>query len=266
MKFNIRRRLAAGFLTVVVLGAVVCAAVLQLLTASIHQLEEVVTVSDTIRQKGLELRFDMMTMSDAMRGYLIDPRDTREFDRKKGADEEFSRDVEEIKHLAPPGEILNLIDRAAQMDSTSVNRLEDEVLQLISAGRLDEAKKKYVDEYLPVRKEQEKVIGNMEETTIRLAQQAYAAAQERYRTTRTLTYVLLGALVLIGVVLSMTIAGSIARPIVRMAQSAKRAATGDVRDKLEFDDRADELGELSLSMNGMYNYLQSMVSVADRMA
>jgi methyl-accepting chemotaxis protein len=51
-----------------------------------------------------------------------------------------------------------------------------------------------------------------------------------------------------------------------MAQSVKRAALGDLRELLEFDHRGDELGELSRSMNAMYLYLQSMVTVADRMA
>jgi methyl-accepting chemotaxis protein len=266
MNMNIRRRLAAGFLTIVVLGAVVCFAVLQLLTASIHQLEEVVTVSDTIRQKGLELRFDMMTMSDAMRGYLVDSRDTRESDRKRAADEEFSHDIDDIRKLNPPAEILSYLDRAAQMDSTSVNRLEDEVLKLIAAGDVEAAKKKYVDEYLPVRKEQEKVIAEMEATTARLAEQDFSAARARYQTTRTVTYVLLLSLIVAGFVLSIVIAASLGRPIARMAESAKRAAAGDVRDLLEFDGRGDELGELSRSMNAMYAYLQQMVSVADRMA
>ena len=44
MSFNIRRRLMAGFFTVVILGAGVSIAVLQLLTTSIRQLESVVTV------------------------------------------------------------------------------------------------------------------------------------------------------------------------------------------------------------------------------
>ena len=73
MTFNIRRRLAAGFLAIILLGSGVSTAVLMLLTASIHQLEDVVTVADSIRQTGMKLRFDMMTMSDSMRGYLIDP-------------------------------------------------------------------------------------------------------------------------------------------------------------------------------------------------
>jgi methyl-accepting chemotaxis protein len=266
MTFNIRRRLIAGFLTVVLLGAVVCGIVLQLLTASIHQLESVVTVSDTIRQQGLELRFDMMTMSDAMRGYLIDSSQHREFDRKREADAEFSRDVDAIKKLAPPGEILDLINRAAEMDSTTVNRLEDDVLALISEGKIDAAKQKYVAEYLPVRQQQEAVIAQMESATQRLAKQAYASAQDRYAMARTLTYVLLIALVVVGIVLSIMIAGSIARPIVRMAQSATRAAEGDIRDTLEFDGREDELGELSRAMNAMYVYLQSMAGVADQMA
>jgi methyl-accepting chemotaxis protein len=266
MKFDIRRRLVAGFLTVVVIGAVVCGVVLQLLTTSIRQLETVVTVSDMIRQKGLELRFDMMTMSDGMRGYLIDPTQHREFDRKRAADEEFARDVAAIVKLAPPGQILDLVQRAGEMDSTTVNRLEDDVLQLISDGKIEEAKKKYVTDYLPVRQQQETIITEMESATQRHAEQAYASAQERYSMARTLTYVLLTAMVILGVTLSVLIANSIARPIVRMSQSATRAATGDIRDTLTFDDRGDELGELSRAMNGMYRYLQSMAGVADRLA
>jgi len=263
---NIRRRLMAGVFTVVILGAVVCTAVLQLLTASVRQLQSVVTVSDTIRQKGLELRFDMMTMSDGMRGYLIDPRDRRELQRKKEADAEFLRDVSDIKKLAPAGETLELINRAAEMDSQSVNRLEDEVLELISSGQIDQAKQKYVAEYLPVRQQQEQVIRRMEETTEQLASQAYSAVQSRYATVRLLTYALVGLLVVIGTVLSFLISASIAKPIVRMAESAKRAANGDIDDEIPFDTRGDELGDLSRSMNGMYAYLQSMVGIADRMA
>jgi methyl-accepting chemotaxis protein len=266
MNFDIRRRLVAGFLTVVILGALVCGAVLQLLTTSIRQLENVITVSDTIRQKGLELRLDMMTMSDGMRGYLIDSKDRKEWDRKKGADDEFLADVEDIRKLAPSGETLQLINQAAEMDSQSVNRLEDGVLALIEEGKSAEAKKKYIEEYLPVRAQQEQLIRQMEETTERNADEAYAAAQKRYSTVRSLTWGLIALLIVTGVVLSLSISKSIATPIVAMANSATRAATGDLEHSIAFDDRGDELGELSRSMNGMYGYLRSMVEVADRMA
>jgi methyl-accepting chemotaxis protein len=266
MSFNIRRRLVIGFFTIVLVGTVVTVAVLQLLTASIRQLEDVVTVSDTIQQKGLELRFDMLTMSDAMRGVLIDPNSTAEVERKKGADAEFVNDVAAIKKLNPQGEVLELIDRAGAMDAQSVNRIEDDILVLVAAGKRGEAIQRYVNEYLPLRKQQEGIIEQMEKVTQTIATQAFAASQSRYATARVITYVLIALLVLIGTVLSLMISASIARPIVRMSESAKRAAKGDISDALEFDGRSDELGELSRSMNSMYSYFQSMVSVADRMA
>jgi len=266
MSFNIRRRLMAGFLTVVVLGAFVSVAVLQLLTTSIRQLENVVSVSDTIRQQGLKLRFDMMTMSDGIRGYIIDPSDRKELQRKHDADDEFLKDVTKIQQLAPPGEVRDLIERAAAMDSQSVNKLEDEVMQLISDGKAEQAKAKYVSEYLPVRYQQEEIIKQMEQATERLAAQAFTSAQSRYQTVLMLTYVLVALLIIAGVILSLAISGSIAKPLVRMAASVRRAAKGDVADELEFDSRGDELGELSRSMNAMYDYLKSMVATAERMA
>jgi methyl-accepting chemotaxis protein len=266
VNLNIRGRLFAGFFTVVALGTLVCTLVLQLLTTSIHQLENVVTVADNVRQYGMKLRFDMMTMSDSIRGYLIDPTAKSELERKRAADDEFSRDLAEIKRLAPGPDVLSLIQKAEQMDSQSVNRLEDEVLDLVSNNKIDEAKKKYVSEYLPVRHEQEAVIKQMEETTDKGAAQALVSAQSRYATVRLMTYLLDGLLVIAGAILSLLIAGSIAKPIVRMAQSAKRAAFGDVSDQLEFDGRTDELGDLSRSMNTMYGYLKSMVNVAERMS
>ncbi|MCU1229292.1 MAG: methyl-accepting chemotaxis protein [Acidobacteria bacterium] len=266
MTFNIRRRLVAGFLTIVLLGAGVSIAVLQLLTTSIHQLENVVGVSDTIRQEGLKLRFDMMTMSDGIRGYLIDPSDKNELKRKRDADDDFLKDVTEIQRLAPAGEVRDLIQRAAEMDSQSVNRLEDEVLQLIGDGKAELAKQKYVSEYLPVRHQQEEIIRQMEQATERLATQAFASAQSRYRTVLILTYVLVALLVIAGTIVSLMISASIARPVVRMAESVRRAAKGDVTDELEFDDRSDELGELSRSMNSMYAYLKSMVATAEQIA
>lgn len=111
--FNIRRRLAAGFLAIVLLGSGVCTAVLVLLTASIHQLEDVVTVADSIRQKGMKLRFDMMRMSDSMRGYLIDPTSKSEAQRKRDADDEFLRDVEDIRKLGSQEEVRHRVPAGA---------------------------------------------------------------------------------------------------------------------------------------------------------
>jgi len=266
MKFNIRRRLIAAFTVTVALGALVSFAVLQLLTQSIRQLESVITVSHQIRQKAHEMQFDLVSMDSAMRGYLIDPTNRKELDKKRAADQEFSTDAEDIKKLAPTNDILALITRTEQLDDTTVNKAEDAILQLITDKKLDEAKQKYVTEYAPPREECDTLLKQLVDLSIAQAQQALDSAQRRYETTRIVTYSLIGALIVLGIALSVLIAGTLSRPIVRMSQSARRAATGDLGDSLEFDHRADELGELSRAMNSMYAYLQAMGSTADRIS
>ena len=151
-----------------------------------------------------------------MRGYLIDPSNQQWFDQKKEADNEFSRDVADVKKLAPAGAMLSLINRAAEMDSQSVNRVEDEVLELARKNQVEAAKEKYVKEYLPIRQQQEALINEMEQHTTQSADQAFSSAHSRYQSVRTITLVLIVLAVGGGVLLAMLISASISTPIVRM--------------------------------------------------
>src|SRR5260221_5709072 len=95
MKATVRLKLTLGFLTVLALGSVASMAILALLSRSLGELERVVTVSDVIDRKSLELRFDMLARSDGMRGFLIST-NRAEYERKRQADADFLADVEEI--------------------------------------------------------------------------------------------------------------------------------------------------------------------------
>jgi len=266
MKFDIRRRLVAAFSVTVALGALVSFAVLQLLTQSIRQLESVITVSHQVRQKAHQMEFDLASMDGAMRGYLIDPSNRKELDRKHTFDQAFTDNAAEIKKVAPGGEIFNLVTRTEQYDEATVNKAEESIVQLISERKLDEAKQVYITDYMPHREQEDALLEQLVDLAKAQAQQALDSAQRRYETTRVVTYSLIGVLIVLGLALSVVIAGTLSRPIVRMSQSAQRAAAGDLGDALEFDHRVDELGELSRSMNSMYGYLQSMAGVADRIS
>ena len=100
MKATVRMKLTLGFLGLLSIGSVASLAILTVLSRSIEELQRVVTVSDVIEHKSLELRYDMLAMSDAMRGYLISGNKS-EFERKKQADDEFVVDVEDIRKLSP---------------------------------------------------------------------------------------------------------------------------------------------------------------------
>jgi len=266
MKATVRARLTIGFLALVTIGSVASVAILTILSGTIDELKRVVTVSDTVEHKALEMRFDMLAMSDAMRGFLINPASTAERTRKKQADEHFEAVVEEIRKLAPQGEILGLLQTAADMDSRTLNRIEDDLLAQIAAGHAEEAKARYTAEYLPLRQKQEGIIGDIEKETIRLKEAALSSAENSYAVARATTWVLVVGVTTLGLALSFFLARSLARPIVRMAASMTRAARGDLSDVLEFDDRTDELGDLSRSINGTYRYLQEMSSVATSLA
>ena len=136
MKATVRMKLTLGFLGLLSIGSVASLAILTVLSRSIEELQHVVTVSDVIEHKSLELRYDMLAMSDAMRGYLISG-NKAEFDRKKQADDDFVVDVEDIRKLAPGGEILKLVAQAAEMDDKVLNKFEDEILEMIEFGKAD---------------------------------------------------------------------------------------------------------------------------------
>ncbi len=266
MKATVRTRLTLGFLGLLSVCSITSIGILAVLSRSIDELKRVVTVSDVIEHKALEMRFDMLEMSDAMRGFLINPKNTAEMDRKKAADAKFERDVEEIQKLAPEGEIVTRLKEASEMDANILNPIEDRLLAMIEAGNVEKAKEGYTNEYLPLRLKQEAIIGNIEKSTTLMGRTALESAERTYAVARATTWALVLGVTLLGLAVSFFLARSLAEPIVRMAQSMSRAAKGDVTDVLEFDNRSDELGELSRSINATYAYLQEMATVAKGLA
>jgi len=265
MKTTVRTRLTLGFLGLLSIGCLASIVVLAVLSRSIQELRQVVTVADVIEHKALELRFDLLSMSDAIRGFLVSA-NKAEYDRKKQADAEFVADVEDIRALEPEGEVLRLLQQAAEMDEKVLNPLEDQILGTIAAGDLEAAKQSYSVDYLPLRGKQEGVIEQMEREAVRFKQAALESADDHYRVARATTWSLVVCVMLLGLGVSFLLARSLSRPIVRMAESMTRAARGDLGDTLEFDARGDELGELSRSINGTYAYLQEMAGVAQSLA
>lgn len=73
-------------------------------------------------------------------------------------------------------------------------------------------------------------------------------------------------ILLVALVAARFLLRTITNPIASMAASMKRAAKGDLSAKLEYDTRNDEVGELSRSINGLYDYLKEMSDVAGNIA
>jgi methyl-accepting chemotaxis protein len=255
---TIRTKLGLGFLGVLVLGSAVSLGVLTVLSSNVEQLKRVVTVDDVIAQKGLEIRYDMISMSDAMRGFLLDPTNLAEKQRKKDADDDLVSDVADIMKLAPGRAIEVKIKEAADLDATVLNRLEDEILARIAAGKLDEARTMYNGEYLGVRKRQETIIKELETESARRKEEAVAQAEVNFARAQKTTYAMIVCLLGIGMMVSFYASRQLALPILALSEHLRAMAKGDLSRRLTITSR-DEIGQMGEHFNGFVDELQRII-------
>ena len=112
-------------------------------------------IRDIQKVQDLAVDSDLLAtvMSDSLRGYLINPSDESEFERKNAADAKLSKTLEELHALLTDKELLKIADELREIDEKGQNPAEDEVLGLLKAGKRAEAQSAFVKTYTPVHKQ-----------------------------------------------------------------------------------------------------------------
>ena len=100
-----------------------------------------------------EIRTSMVAMSDAMRGFLLNPAKTEEYAKKKQADEAFSAAVKRLLAATSNPEYADIARQIGKLDEDQLDPIENRVLDL-AAHDAKKATQVYFDEYLPVREKQ----------------------------------------------------------------------------------------------------------------
>ena len=96
----------------------------------------------------------MVKMSEALRGYLLEPENKFEADRKKAADDVFSDAAKKLEAITGDvPEIAEQIKKMAKFDETTLDERENTVLKMVEA-RYPKAAQYYLKEYTPARKQQ----------------------------------------------------------------------------------------------------------------
>src|SRR5205085_4482261 len=106
-----------------------------------------------VQREANEIRTQMITMSDAMRGFLLNPSNRDEFERKKAADRELAEAVDRLMAETNDATYIELARKIGDLDELKLDRIEDRVLDL-TARDPKAASAAYFGEYLPVRIEQ----------------------------------------------------------------------------------------------------------------
>ena len=134
-----------------------------------------------------EIRTQMIAMSDAMRGYLLDTSNKAEAEKKEAADAALVKSVERLLESTSNPEFESLATQIGELDETKLDRVEDAVVELAGKDAAAATKSYWVD-YVPVRVEQMALVDKLQA----LAQKAYAdeMAAVESEMTRTFTLVI----------------------------------------------------------------------------
>jgi CHASE3 domain sensor protein len=194
---NIRQKLRVSFFSLLLTGTLLGAALVGLAVENVRRIEQTMNVYDQLHLKAWKLRFDMMVMSDGMRGYMLNPLDRGEHARKLDADREFVNDVEGMKTIAPP-EITDKVLAVEKMDSTILDPLEERIMRQTGDGKAEEAKSQYLREYLPNRARQVELINAVEFTADELKTAAMAKVARATRLAVTSALVLVAVMAIGG--------------------------------------------------------------------
>ncbi|HEY5676638.1 MAG TPA: ATP-binding protein, partial [Myxococcales bacterium] len=262
---TIHRKLLLAFFGLLLTATLLGAALIALAVDNVRRVEQIVSVYDVLQLDSLKLRFDLMVMSDAMRGFMLNPRDASEHERKLGADHDFSSDVAQIKAIAPP-EMTGRILAAERMDVDILDRLEEQIMDLAGKGEGDQAKELYLRDYLPRRALQVELINGVESAA---DEQKTAALAKVSRATQVAVWsaiVLVALLGIGGAIAAQAVTRNLVGPLADTARLATAAAGGDLSVHLEHDARRDEIGEMSRAFNRFLEFLRDNVRVANAIA
>ena len=259
MTLSIRTKLVSGFLSILLVSTLATLAVLSMVSGAARELHRVVEHDAVAAIKAVEIRYAMLEMSDAMRGYLLDPTNQVEYDRKLAADSTLLAKIDELSALQPSAEVLKRIKQAADYDAATLNRLENDVLELIKRKKVSEAREKYSSEYLPARSLQVAIMDEMEQIANRDKTTAVEAALQTERRARSAVLVIIVVILGLGVAISMTLSGRIARPIKAIARDLRFMAEGDLTVRADIKS-GDELGQMAQAFNECAEQVQRVIA------
>ena len=205
------------------------------------------------------LRFDMLGMSDGLRGLLLEPTSVEEKKRRQAADDDFIVAVEEAgKLLAGRPELLAALNAIGENDKKHLHAAEDHIAALL-ASKPGEATQYYRTHYLPARRVQDELVNRFVEKVEQFTQRDLGKSELTQ-------FVALGffvATLLLCLGLARSLVACITQPLAQLIAAAGRLRGGDFTQRIELR-RQDEFGQLAEGFNHMTDSLNLLVGQVQR--
>ena len=258
MRITIRAKLVFGLVGVLLVGTIASIGVLSMISRSVDQLDAVIARDDVAAVKAVEMRLAMLDVSDAIRGFLLDPTNQAELARKAAADSTLKVRIDDLERLGPSKEVLKKLDQLTTFDSKRLNLLERDILELAASGKLPTARDKFDGEYLAARCAEAALMDDLEHASQSDKDAAVANAARNQSRARVTSAILIVVVLLFGFVTSMHLAGRIAAPIVAATENLKRMSNGDLSGRM-LTNANDEIGEMSRHFNAFADDIERVI-------
>ncbi|MBC7740969.1 MAG: chemotaxis protein [Bdellovibrionaceae bacterium] len=106
-------------------------------------------------EAALKSQLHVTQMSDALKGYLLDPTNTRESTKVKEAAENNIADIDNLRTTISDIESIKLVGNMADFSETQLDPAENKINSLISENKMKEAQSYFLQTYIPLRAEYE---------------------------------------------------------------------------------------------------------------
>ncbi len=202
-------------------------------------------------------RLDMITMSDAMRGYLLNPSSEAEYARKMAADAALTKALDDVAaRLAAAPEVLAQLDRIRTFDDQQLNKLENQVLELVKTDP-PQAARFYASDYLPVRQTEWDMVGRLVELVAQVRQAASAEADSIWQAQLRAGAVALALVTALIGLIAWRLGRALAGPVQDMSTVLDRLAASDFAVPIAWVGRGDEVGHMARSAEALRESLRA---------
>ena len=193
-----------------------------------------------VRDETEEIRLNMIAMSNAMRGYLLDTTNEAALKEKDAADDGLVAAVEQLKKSTTEKDLIELADQIGALDEAELDPMEDRVLEAAPKSAA-EATRLYFEQYMPIRERQMAIVEKLDARADEISLAHIAAAQAR--TSRlSMVAIATGATVVALLAWSMWITIAVSRKVTGASGTLGETADGVLRT-------AREVGRASQSLS-----------------
>ncbi|MDE3841049.1 methyl-accepting chemotaxis protein (plasmid) [Bacillus methanolicus] len=207
-----------------------------------------------------QIRINNRTLDSYTLELLITTDSTRKFELKEMIDskiEEIDSMIKKYENTHMPAEAIKKFDYYKQI-MKQLRKSREEVIQLASQNRNDEAYKLYLEKVAPQRTLANNTLAELGELNEKIAGQTNSQNKQDFRNATIILCTVIAAALIFSIVVGILITKMIVKPTEELNNLLSKAEKGDLTVKGTYQSK-DEIGALTASFNNMINSLRGIL-------